>query len=384
MNIVEPIFAQSANKPAELALCAPGTGFNLVSYGRLARSVNNVCRRIIAAGLLPRNRVAVFIEDPIFHAIVLIALTRLGIVTVSGTTRGFSWHFAIDAVVADQPFEFPAGKVILAHADWTSGEGEAREQQYLYRAAPGDVCRIFLASGTNGKENAVAVTNRMMAARINIQKLFFGPQAPFCTRTWLDLPLTTSLGFQVLLATLWRGGAVAMTGNLEKTIDAIPAYKPQNMVGSPQNLLEAVEWIEKRVPYRCGFEAVFVAGSSLPEDPSTRVRSRMCSNLTRGYESPEATMVAAMPAHFAPRTAGAVGYVLPGIIVEIVDDDDRALPSERDGVVRIKSEYGANEYLEDPAETQRVFRNGWFYPGNFGYLTQENMLVISGRTVDAP
>ena len=77
MNIVEPIFAQSANKPAELALCAPGTGFNLISYGRLARSVNNVCRRIIAAGLLPRNRVAVFIEDPIFHAIVLIALTRL-------------------------------------------------------------------------------------------------------------------------------------------------------------------------------------------------------------------------------------------------------------------------------------------------------------------
>jgi acyl-CoA synthetase (AMP-forming)/AMP-acid ligase II len=151
MNIVEPIFAQSANKPAELALCAPGTGFNLISYGRLARSVNNVCRRIIAAGLLPRNRVAVFIEDPIFHAIVLIALTRLGTVTVSGTTRGFSWHFAIDAVVADQPFEFPAGKVILAHADWTSGEGEAREQQYLYRAAPGDVCRIFLASGTNGK-----------------------------------------------------------------------------------------------------------------------------------------------------------------------------------------------------------------------------------------
>jgi acyl-CoA synthetase (AMP-forming)/AMP-acid ligase II len=328
--------------------------------------------------------VAVFIEDPIFHAIVLIALTRLGIVTISGTTRGFSWRFAIDAVVADQPFEFPAGKVILAHADWTLGDADAREQQYLYRAAPGDVCRIVLASGTNGKENAVAVTNRTMAARINNQKLFFGPQAPFCTRTWLDLPLTTSLGFQVLLAGLWRGGAVVMTGDPEKTIDALPAYKVQNMVGSPRTLLEAVESIEKRAPYRCGFEAVFVTGSSLPEDLSTRVRSRICSNLTRGYESPEATMVAAMPAHFAPGTAGAVGYALPGIIVEIVDGDDRALPSERDGVVRIKSEYGASEYLEDPAETQRVFRNGWFYPGDFGYLTHENMLVISGRSVDAP
>ena len=95
-------------------------------------------------------------------------------------------------------------------------------------------------------------------------------------------------------------------------------------------------------------------------------------------------MVAAMPAHFAPGTAGAVGYVLPGVIVEVVDDDDRALPSEQEAVVRIRSEYGASEYLEDPAETQRAFRNGWFYPGDFGYLTQENMLVISGRTVDAP
>lgn len=41
MNIVDPIFVQAKNKPSELALCAPGTDFNLVSYARLQRIVNN-------------------------------------------------------------------------------------------------------------------------------------------------------------------------------------------------------------------------------------------------------------------------------------------------------------------------------------------------------
>jgi hypothetical protein len=66
MNIVEPIFAQCRNKPSELALCAPGTEFNLVSYARLQRSVDNICRKIITTGIAPGSRVGVVIEDSIF------------------------------------------------------------------------------------------------------------------------------------------------------------------------------------------------------------------------------------------------------------------------------------------------------------------------------
>jgi acyl-CoA synthetase (AMP-forming)/AMP-acid ligase II len=379
MNIVEPIFVQCRNKPTEIALCAPGTNFDLVSYGRLSRSVNNVCQRVVSAGLTPQNRVAVFIDDPIFHAIVLIALTRLGVVTVSGRARNFSWRFAIDAIISDKPFLYPAGRIILANYDWTSGDGRPPEQKHFYRAAADDLCRIFLNSGTTGEEKGIAVTHRMMAARIDHQNLFFGPQAPFCARTYLDLPLTTSLGFQVLLATLRRGGALLMTGDPEKTIKAIPTYKVQNMVGSQQSLLNFVEAIERRPGYRCGLEAVFSEGSGLSESLSERVCARVCSNLTMGYGSTEAAMVASMPAHFAQGNAGAAGYVLPGITVEIVEEGGRMVPSGENGIVRIQSEYGVSEYLEDPEETQRVFHNGWFYPGDLGCLTKENMLIISGK-----
>jgi acyl-CoA synthetase (AMP-forming)/AMP-acid ligase II len=379
MNIVEPIFAQCRNKPAELALCAPGTEFNMVSYARLGRAVNNVCQRVISIGITPGSRVAVFIDDPIFHAIVLIALTRLGLVTISGRERDFSWHFAVDAVISDQPFQFPAGRIILANSDWTTGEGRPPEQKHYCHPAPDELCRVFLTSGTTGEEKGVAVTHRMIAARIDRQNLFFGPRAPFCTRTYLDLSLTTSLGFQVLLATLWRGGALVLTGDAEKTIKALPIYEIQNMIGSPRSLLNFVESIERRPEYGCGLKAVFTAGSALSNTLAERVRARVCSNLTTGYGSTEATMVASMPAHFAPRTAGAVGYVLPGISVEIVDRDDRAMRAGEEGIIRIRSDYGVKEYLEDPEETERVFHDGWFYPGDFGHLTNDNLLAITGR-----
>jgi acyl-CoA synthetase (AMP-forming)/AMP-acid ligase II len=379
MNIADPIFVQCRNKPAELALCAPGTKFNVMSYGRLAQTVNNACRQIISAGLLPGNRVAVFVKEPVLHAIVLIALARLGVVTLSGRAKDWSWRFSVDAVIADSPHNYRAAKIILLDENWLAGDGAPLDGRYVYRAALDDVCRIMLTSGTTGEEKGVAVTHRTMAARITRQDLFFGPQAPFCARTFLDLSLTTPLGFQVLLATLWRGGALVLTGDPETTLKALPVYKVQNMVGSPRSLLNFVEAIERRAEYRSGLEAAFCGGSLLSEALSERFRTRACSNLTMGYGSTEATMVAAMPAHYGRGIAGAVGHVLPGIAVEIVDRDDRALPAGKEGIVRIRSAYSAGAYLDDPEESARAFRGGWFYPGDLGYLGKDNLLVISGR-----
>jgi acyl-CoA synthetase (AMP-forming)/AMP-acid ligase II len=379
MNIAEPIFLHCRSKPAEVALAAPGTAFNVVSYARLERMVNSVCLRALAAGLAAGNKVAVFVDDPVFHAIVLIALTRLGVVTISGRTRDFSWRFAIDAVIADKPFPFLTQRVILASPDWMKGDDRPLNSQHIYRAAPDDPCRIFLTSGTTGNEKAVAVTHRMMATRINLHDLFFGPRAPFCARTYLDIALSTSLGFQVLFATLWRGGALFLPGEAQATVSALPIYKVQNMVASPRGLLELVEAVDKRPEYQCGLEAVFSGGSILSDALGERVRARICSNVTKAYGSTEAGEVASMPSHFAKGVAGAVGYVMPGIDVEIVDDGGHVLPTGEEGIVRIRSDLGPREYLGDTEETRRVFRDGWFHPGDLGYLTQDNMLVIAGR-----
>jgi len=379
MNIVEPIFVQCRNKPAEIALVAPGTELNLVSYGRLARSINNVCRRAIAANLSAGNRVAVFIEDKILHAIILLALTRLGIVTISGRNKNFSKRLGIDAVISDKSFLFPADKIILADFDWISGDDQPLDSKYIHRAAPDDLCRIFLTSGTTGEEKAVAVTHRMLAERIARQNLHFGSTISFSSRVFVDLGLTTSLGFQLLIAMLWRGGALFVAGDDQATISSFPIYKVQGMIVAPGGLAEVLDAVERRPQYECRFDAIWTGGSSLPKALSDRARIRLSSNLTIAYGSTEATMVASMPAQFSDGAPGAVGYVFPGINVEITDNEGSPLEVGKEGIVRIKSRWGATEYLGDPEESARAFRDGWFYPGDIGYLTNDNMLVISGR-----
>lgn len=85
------------------------------------------------------------------------------------------------------------------------------------------------------------------------------------------------------------------------------------------------------------------------------------------------------PAHRIAHMEGAAGYVTPGARIEIVDETDRPVPAGTDGIVRIASEFAVDRYIDDPIESAKVFRNGWFYPGDLGSLTPDNLLVISGR-----
>ncbi len=71
-----------------------------------------------------------------------------------------------------------------------------------------------------------------------------------------------------------------------------------------------------------------------------------------------------------------------GSRIEIVDEENRPLPPGTEGIVRVASEFGIDRYIDDPIESAKVFRGGWFYPGDLGSLTADNLLIISGRQND--
>src|SRR5262249_52933420 len=48
-------------------------------------------------------------------------------------------------------------------------------------------------------------------------------------------------------------------------------------------------------------------------------------------------------------------------------------------LLRIRSEYAVDRYLGEPAGSERVFRDGWFHPGDLSTLDAEGLLVITGR-----
>ena len=78
--------------------------------------------------------------------------------------------------------------------------------------------------------------------------------------------------------------------------------------------------------------------------------------------------------------AGAVGYLFPWVKLEIVDEGDRSLGFDREGIVRIGGEDCVGSYLVADADSEGIFKDGWFYPGDLGILHKDGLLTIVGRT----
>jgi acyl-coenzyme A synthetase/AMP-(fatty) acid ligase len=76
---------------------------------------------------------------------------------------------------------------------------------------------------------------------------------------------------------------------------------------------------------------------------------------------------------------GPSGALWPGIEVEIVDERGHPLPTGRAGTIRIATDSMVEGYIDDLDTTARMFRDGWFYPGDAGVLHEARRLQVLGR-----
>src|SRR5262249_7763794 len=138
-------------------------------------------------------------------------------------------------------------------------------------------------------------------------------------------------------------------------------------------------WFDVVPAYQSNIEVLVCAGDVLSRSLSDRLRSRICSHLIAAYGSTEASMSACAHAHEIADTPRAVGFVTPGVTIQIVDQSGTILPPGQEGRVRIKSEYAVDGYFGNPEESSKVFRDGWFYPGDIGSLNSDGLLAVAGR-----
>jgi acyl-coenzyme A synthetase/AMP-(fatty) acid ligase len=375
MNITDPIFFQSSYQPEALAICAPG--IDLVTFGKLEKTINNIMRRALSFGVQPGQVVALVIKQPVIHAAMILAMARLGVTTASPSSTTLPTGLMFDAIIADCDHPFHAFKTIAADPSWIIGDGAPIPME----RAPGgtDLCRILLTSGTTGDTKGVALTHDMILGRLLRYYSAYGPNLPKASRFFCDMAFGSPLGFQFLVYALGKGGAFFVRGNnAENTLRAIAFYRVDAIVASPFALAEFAKDYET---YRCRhtFDVIVSAGSLTSKRLADQIRSRMGSNLICDYGSTEASVTTTAPVHLLESVDGAVGWIAPGIEIEIVDETGRVLPAGQEGIVRVRGDHVANAYASDPKATAKFFRDGWFFPGDLGRLTTDGMLVIVGR-----
>jgi acyl-CoA synthetase (AMP-forming)/AMP-acid ligase II len=381
MNIVEPILYQCKLNPFATAIVTPGSAFKSLRYGQLEKIIHSVARAAIQEGLTPGDVVAVGIGDPIMHAGIVFGLMRMGIVTMSLSERQFPDHISTDAVITDAPQFFSgAERVIGINASWFQGDGSPLDFDRIYRQQRDDSCRIILTSGSTGLQKGVALSHEMLADRLAHYAYVKGPLFSKISRLFSGFGVSTLPGYLYMHYMLMRGGTIYFSGR--EPIDILQylgAYRVQGLALSPHDLALYVQLFEADPALEAPFEVIVCQGARLSNVLSDRARARFCSSLYTSYGSTETLTVACGPAHNINRTPGAVGFICPGVTVEIVDGFNRLHPAGREGLIRIRTPHLARGYVGDPDSTNQMFRDGAFYSGDLGYVTPEGIMVVTGR-----
>src|SRR6185295_478815 len=125
-----------------------------------------------------------------------------------------------------------------------------------------------------------------------------------------------------------------------------------------------------------------VSTTLIPEPMREEIRERLTPNLFIFYGATEVGSLTLATPEIVARVPGVVGFPVRGVEMQVIDADGRPLPAGRPGLVRARSAGMIREYLDDPAETSRVFRNGWFHSSDLAEFTPEGALIHHGRADD--
>ena len=381
MNIVDPILFQCKANGEQPAICAPGTTLDVITYAQLEYMINNLTRSVLSLGLERGQIVGILLQDKIFHVALVIALTRIGVVTVS--CRNASLPKELNAAAAITDVAGPIAdveRVIRANPEWVRGSASAVVDPKLLEAKGDEVCRIILTSGSTGLPKAIAFSHDKLIAKNARLDYCQGDRWPTSSRMFCDLGLSSPQGFRYVLHMLTRGGMVLVYGaDGASTLQSLNLFKIQNMATSPFGLAEYLKFFELEPSFHCNFDHILVAGGMLTKSLAERAWARMCPNLISLYGAAEVGAVATADARMTTRVPGAVGYILPDAQVQIVDPSDKQLAPGKEGIIRVRTEQGVSGYYGDPIASAAMFRDGWFYPGDFGYVADDGLLVITGR-----
>ena len=361
------------------------------TYGRLDGDIDRMAAELARCDLAPDALAAVCVAHPYLHCVILFALARIGVASVSvGHARAepMAALLAPHLFITDSPTAVAAvpGLEVLTISDAWANDVFSREAAPMPRVErpPHALARLTTSSGTTGIPKKIALTwaelDRRIVHYVMTGACMHGGDAIPISRMMPMFGIET-ISYVGWLSTWAIGGAILMAAMDATFTDALSRLSPSSLALSPIQLKTLMQGLPSDF-LPMSQMAVVTGGSHLPAALAQDVRLRLSPNLWIAYGSTEAGVAAQGYASQLDVDAGAVGFSPAEVKVEVVDDDDRPVAIGRSGRIRIHSPTAASEYLDAPDATAESFKDGWFYPGDAGSLSAEGLLRVEGRTDD--
>jgi acyl-CoA synthetase (AMP-forming)/AMP-acid ligase II len=238
---------------------------------------------------------------------------------------------------------------------------------------------IQATSGTTGIPKAALLSQIGTIKRTLIRAVDLGNSGRGVYLAVTSLANTASTFYA--LSQLYLGGTVILRNRFDPLdfLETIEREKVTNVSLVPV-MGEKVLEVPDLSKYDLSSLEIFISyGAPLHSQTRRKLTERVTLNLVETYGMTETGPITNLMPQDQLRKENCVGQPTMHTKIQIVDSDYHPLPVGQDGEITVKTPYMFLGYLNNPVETAKVFRDGWFYTGDVGRVDEEGYLYIVGR-----
>jgi acyl-coenzyme A synthetase/AMP-(fatty) acid ligase len=381
MNVVDMIFHWAREQPDRPAIIQPDM---IMTYKEFAKAINSVAKRISNYKLDQTQPVAVSIHHAIKRLVACFALMRCGMAVApihESMLPIVREHGITNLIHMREAETLVGGNNIQFDDSWLLAGASSSPVHISHGNLAGDSsAMIFFSSGTTGRPKKIVHTNEALLERLKLANVTGDASFP---RALIVAGLDGSFGFFSAWTIFFAGGTACFAPFGAPMLLMLSTYKIEYIVASPRQALTLLEVVEKSGGYQLGsLKTIRIGGSLVSRQFIQQVRANLCPNVLITYGTTEAGTVALASYDTIVNTPGAVGFVLPFAELEIVDESGIVVPAGVEGRIRCRTPIFLKNFTANNPGVTGPDRNVWFYPGDYGHLTADGKLCVSGRADD--
>ncbi len=360
-----------------------------ISYQVMNRDINRLAHALLAEfNPLPKVVAVNYLQIHV-HWMFLMALSRIGVISasVSSNSDVAEKEIAViqpDVVISGTILDIDTdAKIVVFDLDWYSQALKKYQPDPIYNFYEADrVVRVSIACGTSNVRHRIDHTASMIEAaivRMTTQEKISWSMMGVIPKSPIFLPTLAFGSFHGFLCflSIWSICGTVIMVDREQYPAAITMLSPDLMVISPAQLQSISKNLPSDAP-RLDHLRLIVVASNFPNHLRQFVKERLTNNININYSTSEVGVIASINIDQV-QYDDIAGWVLPWIDLQIVDDQDNILKNGEIGNIRIKGPGIVKEFYHNKEDTEKQFKDGWFYPGDLGVLNENSTLRLLGR-----
>ena len=298
----------------------------------------------------------------------------------------------IDAIVVDAPAEGSARLLSLGEVDGAKNLFTGAQADPAPRGNPDDIARLIFTSGSTGLPKGCMQTYRALTARCFWQPDRWTPEvaalAAAGSRYLCAGTLASPVIFdQVVLSLLGGGTAVIPTGDLSRLLPhGIAQYRISSAILPVARVNAILAGLRTEPVDLSSLRALTVSGSPVPAHRLAEANERIGPVMYNLYGQSEAGVIAMLTPDgvrdWGDDALATVGRVHPDVRVQARDADGNVVADGETGEIFVRSPAMMSGYWNEPELTADVLVDGWLRTRDLGFLDENGLLHLVGRTRD--